>query len=38
VLMKLDRPGPVCRAADYASLRPQLSDMIGTLLSQVLYK
>jgi hypothetical protein len=38
VVMKLDRPGPVCHAADYIKLRPQLSDMIGTLTSQILYK
>ena len=38
VAMTLDRPSPVCRAADYAKIRPQLSDMVGTLLSQILYK
>lgn len=38
VTLTLDRPGPVCRAADYEKLRPRLSDMIGALMSQILYK
>jgi len=38
VALTLDRAGPVCRAADYAALRPQLSDMVGALASQILYK
>jgi hypothetical protein len=38
VRMQLDRPGPVCRAADYAALRPELSSMIGALLAQILYR
>ena len=38
VLMKLDRPGPVCRAADYAKIRPELSNMVGDLMAQILYK
>lgn len=38
VLMKLDRTGPVCRAADYAKIRPALSDMVGDLMAQILYK
>lgn len=38
VRMTLDRPGPVCRAADYARIRPRLSDMVGDLMAQILYK
>lgn len=38
VLMKLDRAGPVCRASDYARIRPALSDMVGDLMAQILYK
>lgn len=36
--LKLDHPGPVCRAADYAKIRPALSDMAGALQAQILYK
>jgi transglutaminase-like putative cysteine protease len=35
--LKLDRPGPVCRAADYAKIRPQLATMVTALLGQILY-
>jgi hypothetical protein len=38
VLMKLDRPGPVCRAGDYARIRPELANMVGGLMAQILYK
>jgi transglutaminase-like putative cysteine protease len=38
VLMKLDRAGPVCRASDYARIRPELSNMVGDLMAQILYK
>ena len=38
VVLKLDRPSPVCRAADYAKIRPQLSQMVNALASQILYK
>ena len=38
VLMKLDRAGPVCRASDYAKIRPALSDMVNDLMAQILYK
>ena len=38
VFMKLDRPGPVCRASDYAKIRPELSNMVSSLLTQILYK
>lgn len=38
VRLKLDRPGPVCRAADYAKVRPQLSAMVDALLAQILYR
>lgn len=38
VYLKLDRAGPVCKAADYARIRPALSDMVGALLAQILYR
>jgi transglutaminase-like putative cysteine protease len=38
VYLKLDRAGPVCKAADYARIRPALSEMVGALLSQILYR
>ena len=38
VNLDLDRPGPVCRAADYARIRPVLSGMINALLVQILYR
>jgi transglutaminase-like putative cysteine protease len=38
VHLKLDRPGPVCKATDYARIRPALSDMVGALLTQILYR
>jgi hypothetical protein len=38
VHLNLNRPGPVCRAADYAKVRPELSNMIDALLAQILYR
>jgi len=35
--LKLDRSGPVCRAADYAQIRPVLSDMLDAMQVQLLY-
>lgn len=35
--LKLDRSGPVCRAADYARIRPVLSDMLDVMQTQLLY-
>ncbi|MBW8837301.1 MAG: transglutaminase domain-containing protein, partial [Burkholderia sp.] len=37
VLLKLDRT-PVCRAADYARIKPSLSAMVSALFAQTLYK
>jgi transglutaminase-like putative cysteine protease len=36
--LTLNRPGPVCRAAGWAGLRPVLSDMLNTLYAQILYQ
>jgi hypothetical protein len=36
-MLKLDRP-PVCRAQDYAKIRPGLSSMMDALYAQILYK
>jgi hypothetical protein len=38
VKLDLDRPGPVCRAADYARIRPVLSEMMRALMAQILYR
>ena len=38
VVLKLDRPSPVCRAADYAKIRPHLAEMVSALQAQILYK
>jgi len=38
VRLNLNRPGPVCRAADYVKVRPELSNMIDALLAQILYR
>ena len=38
VVLKLDRPAPVCSAAAYAKVRPQLAQMVSALSAQILYK
>ena len=37
VVLKMDRQ-PVCRAADYGRIRPGLTEMMGALFAQTLYK
>lgn len=37
VMLKMDR-APVCRAQDYARIKPSLSAMVGALLAEPLYK
>jgi len=37
VVLKMDRQ-PVCRATDYARIRPGLTEMMGALFAQALYK
>ena len=37
VVLKMDRQ-PVCRATDYARIRPGLAEMMGALFAQALYK
>lgn len=38
VALTMDRKGPVCRAADYAKIRPVLSDMLDAMQAQILFK
>jgi len=34
----LNRPGPVCKASNWATMRPVLSDMLSALYAQILYQ
>ena len=38
IVLKLDRSAPVCSAAGYAKIRPQLAQMVSALSAQILYK
>lgn len=38
IALTMDRGGPVCRAADYAKVRPVLSDMLDAMQAQILFK
>jgi transglutaminase-like putative cysteine protease len=38
LILVLKRPGPVCRAANWATVRPILSNMSNALFAQILYQ